>query len=95
MAASLWTFEGFVAARGRRVVQQWYHDDLSEDDRDGLRDRLTYLANTPRHLWQEPRFNYFGDGHGEIRGRGALRIYGCFRDDEHFLFLNGERKEKK
>jgi hypothetical protein len=83
-----------MTARDRPIVQEWFHEDLDEDNREDIRGRVAYLANVPQHLWLPPHFKHFGNRRGELRGANALRIYGWFRDDEHFLFLNGEVKEK-
>lgn len=95
MSKPLWRFEGFVTAAGNRVVEDWYWG-LDVDDRDNIQDLVNYLGNVERHLWQEPRFKSLGDI-GEIRKKtdhGALRVYGCFRDEPHvFVFLNGELKK--
>jgi hypothetical protein len=57
---------------------------------------VNHLGNVERHLWQEPRFKSLGDI-GELRKKtdhGALRVYGCFRDESYlFVFLNGELKK--
>lgn len=96
MGKPLWRFEGFITAAGNRVVQDWYWHEIGIDDREDIRDVVNYLANVERHLWQEPRFKSLGDI-GELRKKtdhGALRVYGCFRDELYlFVFLNGELKK--
>jgi hypothetical protein len=92
----LWTFEGFVTAAGNRVVEDWYWDEIGQDDRDSIEDILNYLVTYKKSLWVEPRFKNLGDI-GEIRKRtdhGALRVYGEFDESRStFIFLHGELKK--
>ncbi len=98
----VWTFEAYETDAGNRIVQEWYWEEICLDDRDLIRDRIRYLKNVGRHLWKEPYFESMGEL-GEIKKRstprGALRIYGCFREGAVFLFLHGvlkkARKDKK
>jgi hypothetical protein len=96
MGKPLWMFEGFITAAGNRVVEDWYWDEIVQDDRESIRDIANYLANYKKTLWVEPRFKNFGDI-GEIRKKtdhGALRVYGEFHDlRAAFVFLNGELKK--
>src|SRR6185437_11264802 len=94
MSKPLWTFEGFVTAAGNRVVQDWYWNDIGDDDRDNIQDRVRYLENVPHHLWKEPYYENLGD-FGEIKKktpRGALRIYGL-QKGYRFVFLHGVLKK--
>ncbi|MHB1700944.1 MAG: hypothetical protein ACYCSN_12595 [Acidobacteriaceae bacterium] len=97
MGKPLWTFEGFVTDALNQVVQDWYWDELTIDERDLIRDRIAHLENVKGHLWKEPYFEDFGDI-GEIKKkstpRGALRIYGVRRGNI-FLMLNGVLKKTK
>jgi hypothetical protein len=97
MEKPLWRIEGFVTAAGNRVVQKWYWDEIGIEERDALRDRMSHLANAPKHLWKEPLFEWFGDI-GEVKKRvssGALRVYGFFPDESNtFVFLLGVVKKK-
>jgi hypothetical protein len=85
MGTPLWKIEGFETAAGNRVVEDWFWDDIDEDERDALRDRMGYLTITPRHLWKEPRFKWFGD----------MRVYGFFPAErpDRFVFLHGVIKK--
>jgi hypothetical protein len=98
MSAPPWKFEGFVTAAGNPVVQEWFWADADDDERDALRDRVNYLSNLKRTLWQEPAFKWFGT-YGEIRKsvpRGALRVYGLFAEErDAFVFLHGHVKNIK
>jgi len=44
MGKPLWTFEGFRTDGGNSVVQKWYWDELTIDERDDIRDRIAYLG---------------------------------------------------
>jgi Phage derived protein Gp49-like (DUF891) len=96
MEKPLWKIEAFKTAAGNAIIQQWFWDELTIEERDKLRDRMIYLTSVGRHLWQEPYFKSFGDI-GEVRAkvqRGALRVYGYFPSDKNtFVFLNGVIKK--
>jgi hypothetical protein len=96
MNKPLWTFEGYVSDSGNRIVQDWFDDELDEDGRDAVRDRIRYLGFVDRHQWKEPHFKHFKSDFGEIRKKtpeGGLRIYGHFRGPRTFMFLNGVLKK--
>jgi hypothetical protein len=97
MSKTLWKFRGYTTAAGNRVVQDWYYDELDEDDRDLIRYRINHLANIERHLWKEPGFKYLDKDLSEIRRQssaGALRLYGNFPEDRHtFTLLHGVYKQ--
>lgn len=92
-----WRIEGVETSAGNCVVQKWYWNDLNDDERDAIRDRINYLTKLPRTLWKEPPFKWFGEV-GEVRirtSKGPLRIYGYFPSDANvFVFLDGRYKEK-
>ncbi len=99
MGEPLWKIEGFVTAAGNPRVQEWFDDEISETDRNALRDRMRYLAEIKRTLWKEPYFEWFNAlGIGEVKVRvptGAMRVYGYFPDDTNrFVFLCGVIKKK-
>jgi len=98
MSAPPWKFEGFVTAAENQVVQDWFWDEANDDERDALRDRVGYLANLKKTLWQEPHFKWFGT-YGEIRKsvpRGALRAYGFFDEArDTFVLLHAHVKNVK
>jgi len=95
MAEALWKFRGFVTDALTEVVQNWYWDELTKDERDLIRDRIAHLEHLKGHLWKEPYYEDFGDI-GEIKKkstpRGALRIYGVKKSDV-FVLLNGVLKK--
>jgi hypothetical protein len=99
--SSLWTFEGFVTPAGNRLVDDWFHNQLSEDDRDFVRDRINYLKDIERHLWKRPGFDKLDGELNEIRkdipGNGTIRIYGYFPPGKRhcFVLLEGRYKGKK
>src|SRR5579863_4437192 len=96
MEKSPWKLEFFVTAAGTKIVQKWFWNETTLEERDALRDRANYLVNLEKNLWPEPYFKWFGDI-GEIRGRvstGALRAYGYFDEDRRsFVVLNGVVKK--
>jgi hypothetical protein len=97
MGEPLWKFEGFETDAGNPVVQDWFWDDIGDDERDDIRSRVNYLSNLPRNLWKEPHFKWLGKI-GEIRKsttKGALRLYGYFPVDRPgvFVLLNGTIKK--
>jgi hypothetical protein len=97
----LWTFEGFVTPAGNRIVDDWFHDELGEDERDLIRDRIYYLKDVERHLWRRPGFDKLDGDLNEIRkdvpGGGTIRIYGYFPSGKRhsFVLLEGRYKDKK
>ncbi len=97
MAEPLWKFDGYATANGRTVVRDWFLGDLTDDERDSIRDRIRYLRILPKVSWMEPHFKNFGKDFGEIRDnseRGAIRIYGQFTSTDRFLMLAGCIKKK-
>lgn len=98
MSAPPWKFEGFVTAAGNLIIQDWFWNEADDDERNALRDRVNYLANLKKSLWQEPAFKWFGS-YGEIRKgvpRGALRVYGFFAEERDvFVFLHANVKKAK
>ena len=97
MSKTLWTFRGYTTAAGNRVVQDWYHGELNEDERALIRYRINNLANIERHLWKDPGFKYLDKDLSEIRRKtpvGALRLYGNFPEERHtFILLHGDYKQ--
>jgi hypothetical protein len=103
----LWTFRGYTTEAGNSLVQEWFREELSVDERDLIRDRIGYLQYVERHLWRRPSFDKLEDDLNEIRIKtkaGPIRIYGCFQDDQRhcFTMLHGlyksadnDRKGKK
>lgn len=99
MGKSIWTFEGFETEAGNRLVDEWFHEELSVDERDLIRDRINYLANVERHLWKRPGFDKLEDELHEIRKNcpgGTIRIYGYFPSGQRhrFVLLFGHYKTK-
>lgn len=100
MSEPLWTFEGFVTDAGTRIVEHWYHEELSVDERDLIRDRIRYLQNVERNLWRRPGFDKVKDEIHEIRkdtSTGWIRIYGYFHPQKRhcFVLLHGHDKDDK
>lgn len=100
MDKPLWTFEGFTTAAGNRPVQDWFYGALNTDERDLIRDRVNYLKEIERHLWQLPHFGPAGNSLWEIRrntGAGWIRIYGIFHFSKRhcFVLLCGNDKDVK
>jgi hypothetical protein len=90
----IWTFRGYTTDAGNSLVQEWFHGDLSVDDRDLIRDRINYLKNVERRLWIRPRFDKLEDDLNEIRiktSAGPIRMYGYFPPGERhrFVILHG------
>jgi hypothetical protein len=52
----LWTFFEFLTTGNRGVITEWYNGDLAEEAQQDFEDLLRYLAVTPRHLWERPKF---------------------------------------
>lgn len=100
MGQSLWTFEGYATPAGNHPVQDWYHKELGEDERDLLRDRINHLKDVERHLWKRPGFDKLDGELNEIRkdvpGNGTIRIYGYFHPEKRrcFVLLEGKYKNK-
>jgi hypothetical protein len=46
----LWKIEGFVTAAGNPVVQNWFWDEIGEEERDALRDRMNHLTMVEKRL---------------------------------------------
>ena len=65
----LWTYLEFLTTGGRSAITEWY-DDLADEAQQDFDDLLRYLAVTPRHLWERPKFAPV-TGHG---GLGKLRF---------------------
>jgi hypothetical protein len=89
MDKPLWTFRGYTTDAGNSLVQVWFHENLSIDDRDLIRDRIRYLKEVERHLWIRPRFDKLEDDLNEIRIKapaGPIRIYGYFPPGERHCF---------
>jgi hypothetical protein len=51
----LWTFLEFLTTGNRGVITEWYAE-LTEEAQQDFDDLLRYLAVTPRHLWERPKF---------------------------------------
>jgi hypothetical protein len=89
MDKPLWTFRGYTTDAGNRLVQEWFHERLSIDDRDLIRDRIRHLKEIERHLWIRPGFDKLDDDLNEIRIKtpaGPIRIYGYFPPGERHCF---------
>ncbi len=100
MNEPLWEFEGYTSPAGNNPVQDWYHDELSEDERDLIRDRINHLKDIERHLWRRPGFDKLEGELNEIRKDtpdGTIRIYGNFHPEKRhcFVLLEGRYKDKK
>lgn len=97
-----WTFYGFRTGGGGRIVQAWF-DDLSDAEKDEIRDTLGYLQQLHLSEWKYPRFEPLGNGLSEIRFKvGALniwiRIYGMFwppKERFSYTLLHGSGKKAK
>ncbi len=97
MGNKLWTFDGFVTDAGTAIVQEWYWQDLTLDDRDYIRDRISKLENVERTAWRRPGFDKLDDDLCEIQKTtpsGVIRIYGYFPPERHhFILLYGHYKK--
>lgn len=97
MGNVLWVFEGFVTSSGNRLVQDWYWQELTIDDRDYIRDRISKLENLERINWRRPGFDKLDSGLCEIQKTtpsGEMRIYGYFPPERHhFVLLHGHYKK--
>lgn len=83
--------------QGVLIVQEWYWQDLTVEDRDHIRDRVSKLENLERAAWRRPGFDQLNDGLCEIRKTtpsGIIRIYGYFPSERyHFVLLYGHYKK--
>jgi hypothetical protein len=89
MEKPLWTFRGYTTDADNSLVQEWFYEELSIDDRDLIRDRINYLKVVERHLWIRPRFDKLEDDLNEIRIKtpaGPIRLYGYFPPGERHCF---------
>jgi hypothetical protein len=97
---SIWTFEGYKTPAGGKIIQDWFDYELDEDERDAIRDEVSYLVNVERHLWVRPRFDKLDGEICEIRCKcnmknKVLRLYGFFPERRHhFTILHGGEKKK-
>ncbi len=65
----LWTFQEFLTTGGRGVISEWYLE-LTDEAQQDFDDLLIYLAVTPRHLWERPKFALVAG----FNGLGKLRF---------------------
>ncbi len=79
-----WTFYGYRTPAGRPDVQEWF-DELHEEEKDEVRDRLAYLQKLAKASWGKPAFEPLGDEISEVRIKvnvphlkAIYRIYGAF-----------------
>jgi hypothetical protein len=97
-----WSFFGYVTPAGNAGVQNWFNG-LSSDEKDEIRDVLSYLQPLPLTVWSKPEFEHLGDGISEVRVRvkslnKTIRIYGFFWPEGirySYTFLLGKEKKVK
>jgi hypothetical protein len=94
----LWTFFEFLTSSGRGVIADWY-EDLAEEAQQDFDDLLRYLAVTPRHLWERPKFapvsGYVGLGKLRFKAnRIQYRPIGFFgpQQGEFTLLMGAEER---
>ena len=95
-----WTFHGYVTPAGNPTVQGWF-DALEDEEKEAIRELMTYLQLLPRHLWKKPEFESFDPELSEIRIRvnslrKIYRIYGTFWPTSmrhSYTFLIGKNKK--
>ena len=97
----LWNFRFYVSASGRKVVQDWY-DDQVDDVQARFDTVLEYLAQRKHSEWGRPEFSPLTGKHsglGELRfdfGKLEYRPIGCFGPNRSdFTILIGSTKKGK
>lgn len=77
---NLWTFYEWVTGSGRGTITEWYESELAPEAQQDFDDLLRYLAITPRHLWERPKFSLLTGypGIGELRFKANKKQYRPF-----------------
>jgi len=104
-----WMFLGFQSPTEGQPVQSWF-DNLIEEHRDEIKDRLNIMQVMPRSEWEDPDNALFDPLIGEggiseirfdqiicVRGKFYYRIYGFFgpEEEESYNFLHAVNKRKR